>query len=88
MSHKDTNDLDEIVVEIMYGKFEGARTINMGKVKAAKQQLLTWIESVIGDNEPVSNKGTGGNKPNYKFIVCRNNFRRKLKQSFGIERKS
>jgi hypothetical protein len=45
MSHTDTNELDEIVVEIMYGKFEGARTINMGKVKAAKQQLLTWIES-------------------------------------------
>jgi hypothetical protein len=61
MSHKDTNDLDEIVVEIMYGKFEGARTINMGKVKAAKQQILTYIDSVCQSKciEAVEGMGEG-----------------------------
>jgi hypothetical protein len=100
MSHTDTNELDEIVVEIMYGKFEGARTINMGKVKAAKQQLLTWIESEkakarLDEIETLVRAGndfglkSGSVTAGWAYIRDLMQDRiKELKQSFGIERKS
>lgn len=41
-------------------------------------------EWVIGNNEPVSNKTTRGNKPNYNFVTNRNELRRK--QRLALEK--
>lgn len=43
--------------------------------EAAFAQLKERLLQAIGENEPVSNKLTGGNKANYKFIICRNKLR-------------
>lgn len=42
-------------------------------------QLKTILDDFVGENEPVSNKLTGGNKANYKFIMNRNKLRAKLR---------
>ncbi len=62
------------------------KSINEG-VEAILDLIEETCNKVIGDNEPVSNKTTGGDKPNYVFITSRNRMkfvqRKRLKALMG-----